>query len=80
MFQKTARVREAWTSRLVFETSPSDLTSVAFSPDSRQIATGGSDGLVQVWDIESGQRVGDPMRNTAPVELIRFSPDGRHLV
>jgi WD40 repeat protein len=76
----TARVREARTGRLVLETSPSELVSAAFSPDSRRLITGGSDGLVQAWDIASGQAFGEAMKNAGSVYLLRFSPDGQRVV
>src|SRR5262249_17283761 len=39
-------------------TSPRHALSVAFSPDGRRIASGTSEGRVQVWDVKTGEPLG----------------------
>jgi WD40 repeat protein len=58
----------------------------AFSPDGTQLVTACMDGTVQVWDVESGQSVGDLLRHQQnPREQVFaaavavFSPDGRRI-
>ncbi|CAM1509539.1 Fc.00g032780.m01.CDS01 [Cosmosporella sp. VM-42] len=60
-----------------------DVSSIAFSPDGKQLATGTAAGTAKVWDLASGKckhTIHDP-RPWAPFGmLLTFSPDGRRLV
>ena len=51
--------------------------SVAFSADGQTIATGGSDGIIKLWDAATRQEIGTPMSSDAsPVDAVAFNPDG----
>ncbi len=56
--------------------------TVAISPDGRRLVTGHRDGTVRLWDVDTGQQVGDPL--TAPgvsiADSVAFSPDGKRIV
>lgn len=52
--------------------------ALAFSPDGRQLAAQTGAGIVQLWDVSSGQLVDELAGNRVPGEL-SFSPDGRCL-
>jgi WD40 repeat protein len=52
--------------------------SVSFSPDGRFLASGGADGVVRMWEVESGREV-RRMEHGAGCESVSFSPDGRFL-
>jgi WD40 repeat protein len=57
-------------------------SAVAFSPDSRFLATGGRNGSVSVWDTASQNRVwqwDNPDPNSAWVTALAFSPNGNLL-
>ncbi|QDV32364.1 WD40 domain-containing protein [Tautonia plasticadhaerens] len=53
--------------------------SVAFSPDGRRLATGGTDQAVKIWDTASGQEILTLRGHTDWVMDLAFSPDGHRL-
>jgi hypothetical protein len=60
------------------------LGSVAFSPDSRQLATGGNDAIVKVWDVTDLETNVGPEyfplgRHPQGVRSLAFSPDNNSL-
>ena len=61
---------------------PADLVvrCVAFSPDGRRLAGGGSDGRARIWDVESGELVTECKKEHSTIFAVTFSPDGKTLV
>jgi WD40 repeat protein len=56
------------------------VTSLAFSPDGRTLASGGDDGKVFLWEVASRRRRGAPLRgHDLGVTSVAFSPDGTTL-
>ena len=57
-----------------------EVSSVAFSPDGKTLAAGGSDGTVRLWDVPGGRPIGQPLTGHADQILsVAFSPDGKTL-
>jgi WD40 repeat protein len=52
---------------------------VAFSPDGRRIASGGTDNTVRVWDAATGRELLTLRGHTAAICSVEFRPDGRQL-
>src|SRR5262245_52525836 len=55
------------------------VASVAFSPDSKTLASGGDDQTIHLWNVRTGQLQGILRGHTHAVECVVFSPDGQTL-
>ena len=59
----------------------SQVNDVAFSPDGRLLASGGSDRTLRIWNADTRETIGEPMTGHAQVVFsVAFSPDGQRLV
>lgn len=50
--------------------------SVAYSPDGRWIASGGTDGALRIWDAVTLQQIGRDLQHGSWVHSLAFSPEG----
>ena len=71
--------RNEWV-REAMEGHTGPVTSVAYSPDGRYLASGGFDKTVRQWEASTGQAFGPVMQgHTELVMSVAYSPDGRYL-
>ena len=62
-----------------FQGHTAGIGCIAFSPDSRRIATGSSDKTIMIWDVESGQRLFALRGHHSTIATLAFSPDNKRL-
>ncbi|KIO17366.1 glycoside hydrolase family 3 protein, partial [Tulasnella calospora MUT 4182] len=66
-----------WGSNLWTRSASAPVTAVAFSPDGAILASGAGDGMVQMWDAQTGMPLGEALTNHSDgVCSVAFSPDG----
>ena len=65
--------------KVVFQAHIGKVLAVGISPDGRLLASGGSDGVAKIWDIESSSLLNVLPSKTPAVYTVTFSPDGRLL-
>jgi WD40 repeat protein len=61
------------------DTGPPNI-SIAFSPDSKSVATGGTDNLILLWDAATGKQLRRFVGHANPISGVAFSSDGKTLV
>lgn len=57
----------------------SGVSTIAFSPDSRTLASGGWDRKVHLWGIAAGNNSATLIGHTSDIVSVSFSPDGKTL-
>ena len=55
------------------------VSCITFAPDDQILATGDRDGLVRIWEKETGRELASLGGHLLPVRRVAFSPDGRFL-
>ena len=65
--------------KTTFEGHTDGVLSIVYSPDRKMIASGGSDGVIWLWDIETGKHrhISTPHKS---VQEVKFSPDGQTIM
>ena len=55
----------------------SGVTSVVFSPSGTQALSGSRDGMLKLWDVETGREIRTFSGHSHNVWSVEFSPDGQ---
>jgi WD40 repeat protein len=78
---QTLRIWEASTGNLLCELQgiTSDVNSLAYSPDSRMLATVDSTGVLTLWNAENGERLRSTSAHAGNSWCVTFSRDGRRI-
>jgi predicted NACHT family NTPase len=56
------------------------VTSLAFSPDGKTLASGSYDHSVRIWDLATGKERATFQEHTSPVLSVAFDAEGKTLV
>ena len=57
-----------------------DFYSLAYSHDSRLLASGSRKGIIRIWDTHIGEEVREPLRSiNGPIKCVAFAPNGSSL-
>lgn len=61
-----------------FERESNSVLTLAYSPDSKVIASGGSnDGIIRLWSTQKGEVINTLMGHLSSVSTLAYSPDGK---
>ena len=61
-------------------TAPTNVFGVDVSPDGRYMVSGGEDGLIRRWDLDSGEPVGEPLTGHKGRANAQYLSDGRRII
>ncbi|HDP81110.1 MAG TPA: hypothetical protein ENN21_09755, partial [Spirochaetes bacterium] len=71
-----------WETEQLKNASPhkGEITALAFSPDSRHIATSGKDDTIKIWHAQTGAPIGTITENARRIHAVTYSTDGKYIL
>lgn len=57
-----------------------EVRAAAFSPDGKMLLSGGRNSRPQLWDVESGQPLGEPLPHAGELKAVAFGHDGTFVI
>ncbi len=76
----TAQLQELDAELVVQSGHYEEVLCLAVSPDGRYVASGGADGKIILWDVQSGKAYRKIHAHVKGVKSLAFSPDGKVLI
>jgi hypothetical protein len=70
----------AFTPKILEKAHSGSVTSIAFAPGGKVLASGGSDQVVRLWDIATRREIKRLVGHTAAVVSVSYSSDGKTIV
>jgi WD40 repeat protein len=64
---------------LIYTGHSGEVTSVAWSPDGKYIASGSSDMTLQVWDVTTDNHFFTFKGHVDKINTVAWSPDGKYI-
>lgn len=55
-------------------------SSLAFSPDGKEMASAGDDNAIRLWDVNGGGLIAQIGTHTKPVLSVAYAADGKRIV
>ncbi|CZR52554.1 related to WD40-repeat protein (notchless protein) [Phialocephala subalpina] len=79
--QKRPKVQERWDAlQQTLEGHSSSVTSVAFSPNGKQVVSSSGDNTIRLWDAATGAALQTLEGHSSWISSVAFSPNGKQVV
>lgn len=72
-------VKESWVVKHIFRSSASEIYDLSWSPDSKFIATGSMDNITRIYNVSTGQQVGQLAEHNHYVQGVAWDPRNEFL-